>query len=94
MYPCFLAGHEFSGLCSGADGKADNAVKPVAKEEAKKEPEKRKRQYKVDQDLLRAFHYFDRTGAGSAQNPHAALCISPLPSSRVIWYLLSELRCS
>lgn len=31
-------------------------------EHVKKEPEKKKRQYAVDQDLLRAFRYFDRTG--------------------------------
>lgn len=35
-------------------------------ERAKKEPEKKKRQYRTDPDLLRAFRYFDRTGATRA----------------------------
>ena len=50
-----------SSVKAAADvGKAD--ARENGKQEDAKPVEKRKRQYRVDTNLLRAFRYFDRTG--------------------------------
>ena len=45
-----------------ADGKEPSEAKNDGAKEDAKPVEKRKRQYRVDVDLLRAFRYFDKTG--------------------------------
>jgi len=50
-----------SAKAAAATGKAD--AEEDGKKEDAKPVEKRKRHYRVDTDLLRAFRYFDRTGA-------------------------------
>ncbi len=50
-----------SAKAAAAIAKAD--AEENGKKEDAKPVEKRKRQYRVDTNLLRAFRYFDRTGA-------------------------------
>ena len=60
----------------GLPAKAADVAKAEADENGKKEdakpPEKRKRQYHVDTNTLRAFCYFDRTGAMPRQSSAAS----------------------
>ena len=46
----------------GEEGSKASEAKDNGKEEDSKPAEKRKRHYRVDTDLLRAFRYFDKTG--------------------------------